>query len=318
MDRHGKDKTTVFVTGGTGFIGRYLLFALKQAAYEIRCLARTSGRAAYCRDKGFEASIGNILEGETLKGSLDGVDMVVHLVGIIEDRGDITFERVHVGGTRNIVEEAKRAGVRCFFYQSALGASPNSSSRYQRTKAEAEEIVKKSGIPFTIFRPSLIIGEKDGFTEKLMELVRLGPVVAVPGDGNAKSQPMDVNDWVTCFMSVINRPDAMGKTYEFGGPEHLTYNEIVSQLMEVMGVKKPVVHMPMSFMRAGVPFVGIAQGLGKFLRKKVPSVTSEQLKLLSMDNVCDTTSVERLFGFRPITFRESLKKFIEEAYPSRE
>lgn len=307
---NSKDKTTIFITGGTGFIGQHLLTALKEDKYDIRCLARTSERAALCRDRGFEAFIGNILDAETLKGSLEGVDMVIHLVGIIEDRGDMTFEQVHVGGTKNIVEEVKRAGVRHFFYQSALGASLNSSSRYQRTKAEAEEIVKKSGIPCTIFRPSLIIGEKDGFTEKLMELVRLGPVVAVPGDGNAKSQPMDVNDWVKCFMKVINHPEAVEKTYEFGGPEHLTYNEIVTQLMEVMGIKKPIIHMPMSFVRAGVPFVGIAQGLGKFLRKKIPSVTSEQLKLLSLDNICDVTSVEKLFGFRPITFRESLRKFM--------
>ena len=307
---NSKNKTTVFVTGGTGFLGWHLLTALKEDNYAIRCLARTAGRAALCRDRGFEVFIGNILDGETLKGSLEGADMVIHLVGIIEDRGDITFERVHVEGTKNSVEEAKRAGVRHFFYQSALGASPNSSSRYQRTKAEAEEIVKKSGIPCTIFRPSLIIGEKDGFTEKLMELVRLGPVVAVPGDGNARSQPMDVDDWVKCFMTVIRQPEAVGKTYEFGGPEHLTYNDIVTRLMDVMGVKKPIIHMPMSFVRAGVPFVGIAQGLGKFLRKKIPSVTSEQLKLLGLDTICDLNSVEKLFGFRPITFMESLRKFI--------
>ncbi|MCL4474742.1 MAG: complex I NDUFA9 subunit family protein [Nitrospirae bacterium] len=307
---NSKDKTTIFITGGTGFIGRHLIETLEKRGYNIRCLARTSGRAAFCRERGLDAFIGDILDSETLRGSMDGIDKVVHLVGIIEDRGDISFERVHVQGTRNMVEEAKRSGVRHFFYQSALGASLNSSSRYQRTKAEAEEIVKKSGIPCTIFRPSLIIGEKDGFTEKLMELVRLGPVVAVPGDGNAKSQPMDVNDWVKCFMTVINHPEAAETTYEFGGPEHLTYNEIVTQLMEVMGIKKPLIHMPMSFVRAGVPFVGIAQGLGKFLRKKIPSVTSEQLKLLSLDNICDVTSVEKLFGFKPITYRESLRKFV--------
>ncbi len=303
-------KPTIFVTGGTGFIGRQLLNAL-EGKYVIRCLARTSGRAALCKDKGFEAFTGNILDAETLRGSLEGVDMVIHLVGIIEDRGDMTFERVHVGGTKNIVEEAKRAGVSHFFYQSALGASLNSSSRYQRTKAEAEELVKKSGIPFTTFRPSVIIGAEDGFTKKLMELVRLGPVVTVPGDGNAKSQPMYVGDWVKCFMTIINNPEAAGKTYEFGGPEQLTYNEIVTQLMEVMGVKKPLIHMPMSFVRAGVPFIGLAQGLGKFLGKRIPSVTSEQLRLLSMDNICDTAAVEKLFGFRPITFKESLRKFIE-------
>jgi len=304
-------RPTIFVAGGTGFFGLRLISASKSDGFEVHCLARSAGRAALCREKGAEVVTGNILDRESLRGCLvGGIDMVVNLAGIIEDRGDVTFERIHVGGTRNLVEEAVNAGVKHFFYQSALGASLASPSRYQKTKAEAEEIVKKSGIPYTIFRPSLVIGEQDGLTERLKELVRLGPVVAVPGTGNAKFQPMDVDDWVKCFVTIIGNADALGKTYEFGGPEHLTYNELIIQLMEVMGITKTIIHLPMSFVRAGVPFIGIAQGLGKFLGRKIPTVTSEHLRLLGMDNICDVHSVENLFDFRPITFKESLRKFI--------
>jgi len=304
-------ETAVFVAGGTGFIGSRLLAALGENGYRVLCLARDSGRAALCREKGAEVVIGNVLDRESLRGRLDGMDMVVNLAGIIEeDRGDITLEKIHVGGTKNLVGEAVSAGVKHFFFQSALGASLTSPSRYQKTKAEAEEIVKGSGMAYTIFRPSVVIGERDGFTEKLREVVRLGPVVAVPGAGNAQFQPVDIDDWLKCFMTIIANRDAAGKTYEFGGPEHLTYNEIVAQLMEVMGIRRPVIHLPMSFARAGVPFIGLAQGLGKFLGKKIPRVSYEELRLLGMDNICDVHSVETLFGFRPITFRESLRKFI--------
>ncbi len=294
-----------------GFIGWRLLAALKREGYRSYCLARSPERAAICRKRGVDPVTGNILDRESLRGIFDNIDIVVNLAGIIEERGDITFERIHVEGTENLVDEAARSGVKRFFHQSVLGASLTSRSRYQKTRARGEETVRKSGVPFTIFRPSVVTGEEDGFTEKLKEAVRLGPVVAVPGDGTARFQPIDVDDWVKCFMTILDNRDAPGKTYEFGGPEHLTYNELVIQVMEVMGISKTIIHMPMSFVRAGVPFIEIAQGLGKFVGKKIPKVTSEELRLLGMDNICDVHSVENFFGFRPITFRESLKKFIK-------
>jgi uncharacterized protein YbjT (DUF2867 family) len=300
----------LFITGGSGFIGNHLLESLKKKDFEIRCLARNPARAARFTEKGFEAHLGNVLDKGSLKDCLTGVDTVIHLIGIIEARGEFTFERVHVGGTENLVDEAKKAGVKHFFYQSSLGASLSSSSRFLTTKAEAEDIVKGSGIPYTIFRPSLVVGEHDGFTDKLKALIQLGPVVPVAGGGNAKFQPMDVDDWAKCFLSIMTGKDAIGKTYEFGGPEHLTQNEIVSLMMDAMGTKRRIVHLPVSFARAGVPFFGLAQGLGRFIGKKIPAVTAEQLLLLGIDNICDVNSVKNLFGFDPITFSEALKKFI--------
>lgn len=304
-----EDKTPIiFVTGGTGFIGRHLLDALKERGCAVRCLVRNSAGATLCSKKGFETSAGSVFDRESLKGSLNGITMVVHL-GIIEEKADMTFEMVHLDGTKNLVDEAVKAGVGHFFFQSALGASLNSSFRYHRTKAEAEEIVKASGIPYTIFRPSVVIGEEDDLIEKLRRLIRLSPVVAVPGDGNAKFQPIDVDDWVRCFLAIMGDESAFGKTFEFGGPEHLTYNQIVMLLMEVMGIKKKIVHMPMIFARAGVPFIGVARGIGRFLSKEIPSVTSEEVRFLGMDNICEPDSVEKLFGFKPITCREALLKF---------
>lgn len=306
----------IFVAGGTGFIGQHLLRAFKKNNYKIRCLARSSERAGLCKKTGFDAVIGDITDSQSLKGSLAGIDTVVHLVGIIEDKGDMTFERVHVEGTSNLVDEAKKAGVRRFFYQSALGASLTSPSRYQKTKAEAEEIVKASGIPYTIFRPSLVIGEKDGFTGKLRELVTLGPVVPVPGNGNARFQPIYIDDWIKCFMKILSDAERItnqeSRIYEIGGPEQLTYNELATQLMDEMGIKKSIIHMPMMLAKAGIPFMGISQMLGGLFGRKIPTVTAEQLELLGKDNICDLNSVETLFGFEPITYREALRRLIKK------
>lgn len=302
----------IFIAGGTGFIGQHLLKALKQGNYAVRCLARTEERAELCRKTGLDAVTGDITDRESLKGKLKGIEMVVHLVGIIEEHAGMTFEKVHVEGTRNLVDEAKKAGVRHFFFQSALGASLKSDAVYQRTKAEAEEILRDSGIPYTIFRPSLVIGERDGFTEKLKELIRVGPFVPITGTGKARFQPLYIEDWVRCFLGIMGRDEAIGKIYEFGGPEHLTYNELVMQLMEVMNIKKPLVHMPISFARIGIPFIGIGNKIGKIIGKKIPTVTAEQLMLLERDNICDIDSIKKLFGFEPIRYKDALRLFIKE------
>ena len=304
----------IFIAGGTGFIGGNLIRALKEKGHNIRCLVRTQERASVCRKAGFDAVVGDITDRESLKGVLDGVEMVVHLVGIIEESGKATFEGVHVEGTRNLLDEAIAANVAHFFYQSALGASLTSPAGYQKTKAEAEELVKSSGLTFTIFRPSLVIGDNDGFTTRIRELINLAPVVVVPGEGNARFQPLYVGDWVKCFMTVIHDASRIthhaSRIYELGGPEHLTYNEMLALIMEAMNVKKPVMHMPLTVAKAGMPFMGIAKGLGNLLGMKVPSITTEQLSLLEIDNICDTDSVVRQFGFQPVAFREALSKFL--------
>ena len=307
----------LYIAGGTGFIGRHLAESLGEFGCRARCLARSTEKADSLRRQGFEAVAGDITDRESLRGTLGGCAIAVHLVGIIKETGSATFEKVHVEGTANLVEEAKRAGVGHFFYQSALGASPASRSRYLKTKAEAEEIVKAGGIPYTIFRPSLIVGSGDGFTESLRELVDIGPFVPVPGDGNAKFQPMYVKDWVKCFMALFcpsrDEPDGRhpgeSRTYEIGGPERLTYNEILSQFMKSAGISKPVQHIPVGMIRLGLPFSGIAKVIGGMLGKNIPLVTSGQLDLLQSDNTCDEASVEKGFGFAPITYAEALKLF---------
>ncbi len=303
-----------FIAGGTGFVGRHLIDAFIKNQYAARCLIRTEERAMICKKADFEVEVGDITNKESLRGKLEGCDIVVHLVGIIEEKGGMTFQKVHVEGTKNLIDEAKKADIKHIFYQSALGASLNSWAKYYKTKAEAERIVIESGIPYTIFRPSLIVGKGDGFTERLKQLITLGPFIPVPGSGNAKFQPIYVEDWVRCFIKVFSdktRPsDLESRIYEFGGPEHLTYNEIIIQIMEAMNINKPLIHLPVGAIKISLPFSFITEGIGSLLGKKIPSATKEQIMLLQFDNICDKDSVKNIFGFTPMPFNEAVKLFI--------
>ncbi len=292
----------IFIAGATGFVGGNLVDALLSEGIKLKCIVRSDKAAQRLSSRGVEVVRGDITLPETLKGVLGPDDFVVHLVGIIEERGRATFQKVHVEGTANFVAEAKRAGVRHFFYQSALGADRNSWSGYLRTKAEAEEIVNQSGMSCTIFRPSLIIGPWDGFTKKLMEMIRFSPVLPIPGEGKSKFQPVYIRDWIKCLGRVIDQPEKFRSTYEIGGPEHLTYTEIVEALASAMGRKKPVFRIPMGLMKISASLLATVLSS--------PPVTSDQLRLLEMDNICDPGGVEKNFGFRPERYEDALKEFV--------
>ncbi len=298
-------KYMIFIAGATGFVGGHLVDDLRSKGYRLKCLVRSERKGQQLAAKGIEVVRGDITDPRTMEGVLGPDDFVVHLVGIIEEKKGVTFQRVHVEGTANLVSEAARAGVRHFFYQSALAANRNSWSGYLETKAEAEEIVTKSGLNHTIFRPSLIIGPWDGFTKKMLDMLKLSPVIPMPGEGRAKFQPIYISDWLRCIGAVIGNPQSYRGIFEIGGPEQLTYREIVETLAESAGMKKPVFKVPMGLMKLSALF------LETLLSS--PPVTSDQLRLLESDNICDPEAVEKHFGFKPIPLREALKEFIKPA-----
>jgi len=292
----------IFIAGGTGFVGGHLLDGLIASGYSMKCLVRSGKAEKSLVDRGIDVIRGDITEPDTLKGILTAEDFVVHLVGIIQEKKGATFRSVHVEGTSNLLDEAKRAGVRHFFYQSALGSDKDSWSGYLKTKAEAEELVRGSGLEYTIFRPSLIIGPWDGFTKRLVDVIKMSPVVPVPGDGKARFQPIYVKDWVTCMKKVLEDPASYTSEFDIGGPEHITYLEMIETLSKALGREKTIARIPMGIMKFSTSLMEAVL--------PSPPVTSDQLRLLEMDNICDPMAVEKKFGFRPVSFREALKEFI--------
>ena len=292
----------ILVTGGTGFVGSHLIKRLRQEGVPVRALVRNPDKAKALKDLGVDVVKGNISDAASLEKGATSVERVVHLVGIIQEVPGATFEGVHVDGTRNLLEAAKKSGVRHVFYQSALGTRPNAKSEYHKTKWAAEELVRASGIPYTILRPSLIYGAGDQFTIRLSEMIRLSPLLPVIGSGRSKVQPIFIDDVVRCILEAVTSDCCLNEIYEVGGPDQLSYEEVTIAIADAMGVKQPTLHLPLFFMKSmAMVFEAVLP--------KAP-VTTDQLIMLQEDTVCSMRDIRDAFGIEPISFSEGLKKFI--------
>jgi uncharacterized protein YbjT (DUF2867 family) len=294
----------ILVTGANGFVGRNLVRRLQKDGIAVRALVRNAAKAARLRDLGAELVDGDISNLLSLEAAMEGCEKVIHLVGIIQEAPGVTFKGVHVDGTQNLLEAAKKAGVRHFIYQSALGTRPNAKSQYHRTKWEAEELVRASGIPFTILRSSLIYGPGDLFTIRLAETIKLSPVLPVIGTGQSKIQPIFIDDVIECIRKISMSGSYLNEIYEIGGPEQLTYEEVTKAIAAALGIKRPAVHMPLFFMKT------MAKVAETVLQN--PPITMDQLIMLQEDNVCSMRDIREVFGIEPVKFKAGLQKFLSQ------
>src|SRR5262249_38724932 len=295
----------VFLTGAAGFVGRHMLASLLLEGHSVRALlrpiARENDRTADPPRPGIdttriEAVAGDVISGAGLDKGMHGCDAVIHLVGIIIERGTNTFEAVHHIGTRNVVEAARRAGIKRFVQMSALGARADGVAAYKATKWNGEEAVRSSGIPHCILRPSLIFGPGDGFVTQMMGTMRKAPLFRpVPGSGAPKLRPVFIGDVVTCFARALTFAAATNQTVELGGADELSLNDVLVEIARCAGVRKPAVHIPMPLMLVGAT---LAQA---FLSN--PPVTVDQLRMLREGSTCDIEPMRRIFGVEPRGFR---------------
>jgi NADH dehydrogenase len=235
---------------------------------------------------------------------MGGCDAVVHLVGIIREyraRG-ITFERLHVEGTLNVLAAATAAHVRRYLHMSALGTGAGAVSLYHQTKWLAEEAVRASALPWTIFRPSVIYGKGDGFVSMLAQMVERLPVVPVIGEGRQRVQPVPVEQVAEGFRRALTRPDTVKQTYEAAGPDAVSVVELIDAVGRALGharVRK--IHLPVALMRA---LAGPLQAIPSF------PLTTDQIRMLQIDNTCDPAPFVRTFGISPIPLRAGLNRML--------
>lgn len=287
----------ILVTGGTGFVGRHLVRALVQSGKKVRCLIRESSSTAPFADLNLEIVRGDVTAPETLPPALRGVETLIHLVATIVESKGRTFERINVLGTRNLMEEARKQNLQRVIHLSALGASPRKSLSYTYSKWLGEEEVRSSGLPYAIFRPSVIFGPEDKFFNLLVAMARKLPFFPVLGNGKARFQPIWVKDLATCILKALDDSRFQNQILEIGGPDHVTYEDLVNLAMEKAGCHRIKIFIPLSLV---YPAVWMME---KVLRGSSP-VTIPQLKLLSLDNVTHIESVQMLFSFSPSSLRE--------------
>jgi NADH dehydrogenase len=286
----------VFLTGGTGFVGRHILKKLLADGHEVHLLMRSPDTQAHSRSEARLRLVpGDVVSGAGLDQGMKGCQAVVHLVGIIVEKGANTFQAVHHLGTRNVVEAAKGNSIQRFVHMSALGARADGVSAYQTTKWEGEEAVRNSGIPFCILRPSLIFGPDGGFVEQMTGAMRQAPFFRpVPGDGTPKFRPISVDDVADCFVKALTLPAATNQTIDLGGADELSLNQVLDAIARSQGVRKPPIHIPMPLMFVGAV---LAQAVLPH-----PPVTVGQLRMLREGSTCDIASMKRIFGIEPKGF----------------
>jgi uncharacterized protein YbjT (DUF2867 family) len=301
----------VLVTGATGFVGGEVVRQLNAAGHSIRIVARRpQSRPVPEAISRWSAEVhpGDVLDAASLGRPLNGMEAVIHLVGIISEVGENTFENVHTRGTRNVVAAAQQAGVRRFIHMSALGTRPHAISRYHQTKWAAEESVRHSGLDYTIFRPSLIYGPGDEFINLFAKLIRLSPVVPLLGSPRARFQPVPVEAVAAAFTRSLNEPKSIGQTYDLCGPEALRLAAIVDRILEVLGKRRLKAHVPPPIARCQAAGM---EWLFRRLLRRAPPLNRDQLLMLQEDNIGDPQPANELFGLRPVPLREGMARYLK-------
>jgi uncharacterized protein YbjT (DUF2867 family) len=250
---------------------------------------------AYHHDGDFAYVPGDVVSGNGLDAAMQGCDAVIHLVGIILEKGSNTFDAVHHIGTKNVVEAARRTGIRRFIHMSALGVRPDGVVAYQITKWKGEEEVRQSGIPYCILRPSLIFGSYGGFVTDMENVMKKAPLFRpIPGDGSPKFRPIFIDDVTCCFSRALTEDAATNQTIELGGADELTLNEVLREIAHCAGIRKPALHVPL-------PLMFLCARLMKFLPN--PPVTADQLRMLREGSTCDIGPMKRIFALEPKGFQ---------------
>jgi uncharacterized protein YbjT (DUF2867 family) len=285
----------VAIAGGTGFIGRAI--ARRIAAIpmtRVRILSRNPDKArTKLKLPNIEFVQGDVTLSASLRDAVAGATTIVNATQFdgypIENpaRG-LTFERIDFGGTRALLEAAKSAGVGQFIYVSGAAADESSSHPAFRAKGLAERAIRESGLTYTIFRPSLVYGPEDKVLNGFAKALRLTIVFPVPGTGRQKVQPVFVDDLAACIVLALNGKGANG-TYELGGPDLMSFDEMMRLVMDVTGVRRPIMHVPEGLMRT---FGAIGEMLPK------PLLSRDAVTFVTADNACNIAPLVAEFGIK--------------------
>ena len=296
----------VLVTGGTGFIGTALRGELKRLGHDVRLFVRTQSVGKIDPREGFEIVTGDVLDTHACLRAAEGCDALIHLVGIRREfpQDGITYEAMHTEAAYGMFDAARRAGIERAVYQSGLGARPDAPSRYHRTKFEAEEILKKMDMRWTIFRPSVIFGPGDEFHPIMADLVHRRVVPVIDG-GKAMLQPVSLANVIGPLARTVTMPETQGKTYQIAGPERLAFIDIMNKVARYYGVWPNTMAVSSFFAK---PMVKFAQRFRSF------PLTLEELYLLLEDNVCDPTAFTEAFGVTLDTYTDKIESLCPKLY----
>ena len=294
----------VAIAGGSGFVGRHVVEALRARGHAVLVLARGQRGVPL----GAELVRCDLAHEPVPAGALAGCEALVNLAGIKREEGGQTFEAVHVGATRRLLAAGAEAGIRRFVHVSVVCSRPDPRLPYHETKWRAEEAVRASGLDFTILRPAVIYGPGDDMVTHLVRMIRFSPLFPVVGRGDSILQPVDVRDVAEAVAAALDRPRSIGGTYDVVGPERRTLSEVVRTVAEGSGLRVYVVPTP-------IPLQRVAVRVMEAITSR-PLSTPAQLQMLVDGLYGDTKPARRDLGLVPRPFTAEAVRDIEGAIGS--
>lgn len=272
-------RSVATVFGGSGFIGRYIVKRLAHKGFVVRVAVRDPERALFLKPMGGVGQVvplyASLTNEATVQRAIEGADLVVNAVGILAERRRGDFQRIHAEGAGLVGRLATKAGVGRLVHISAIGADPNSPSRYGASKGAGEALLREAFAGATILRPSLVFGPEDHLFNRFAAMARVLPFMPVIC-GDTQFQPVYVGDVADAVMAALERPDAVGAVYELGGPRVWQFRELLAYILTETGRRRWMVDIPLGLARLQARFMELLPG---------KPLTRDQVVMLQRDNL---------------------------------
>jgi uncharacterized protein YbjT (DUF2867 family) len=292
----------ILVTGATGFIGRHLVQRLLDEGRPIRVLLPDNKKPLPWANPP-EVHIGSLQDDEALFQAVSGVHVIYHLENAQWWGRSRNLERVELVGTRNLVAAARSARVGRIITLSHLGASPASAYILMRIKGQVEEVIRASGLAYTVIRSGVVVGGKDCFLYQISNMLKINPFFfLMPGQGEIALHPIHIGDLVTALVQALNRIDTVDVTVEIGGAEYITLQDLLQTIMRVTGMYRFIIPVPPYILRWTTAIYS------RILPRSL--MTSQWLDILATNRTARQGNLYEYFGVQPRRFEDSLVTYL--------
>ena len=300
----------ILVTGATGFVGRNVCRAFAERDIGFAALARETSDTAPLTAIDADIRRADLCDVESLTAALDGCDAVVHLAAAADVTSPALNRRVNVDGVTALIDACRRAGVRRVLFFSTNCATRDLRDAYGITKMEGEALFAGSGLDVTVFRPTMIYGAESKEFRTFVNAVRRFKIVPLIGHGRHTIRPVALPDVVGAVIAALDRPAAVGRTYDIAGPESISFNDLVRLTARVLGLRRRIVHVPACLAKLGARMLGLVM--------KHPPVTLDQVLAFLQDTRADLAPARRDLGFDPVGVEAGLSDLLPRMVPPKE